>query len=73
MLNELEALGVRKILQIELGVAPDSDERGMTASGMIVINPPWKLESQMQTVLPFLKQIIAPNSGYETLNWVVPE
>ena len=48
MIEGLEALGIRKILQIELGVAPDTNERGMTASGMIVINPPWKLESQMK-------------------------
>jgi 23S rRNA A2030 N6-methylase RlmJ len=45
MIKELEATGIRKILQIELAVRPDSDQRGMTASGMIVINPPWKLEA----------------------------
>ncbi|MGL5163689.1 MAG: 23S rRNA (adenine(2030)-N(6))-methyltransferase RlmJ, partial [Plesiomonas shigelloides] len=54
MLRDLEATGIRRILQIELGVRPDSDQRGMTASGMIVINPPWKLESQMQELLPWL-------------------
>lgn len=43
MIEGLEGLGIRKILQIELGVAADSNEHGMTASGMIVINPPWKL------------------------------
>ena len=40
MLRDLEATGIRRILQIELAVKPDSDQRGMTASGMIVINPP---------------------------------
>lgn len=54
MIKELEATGIRKILQIELAVRPDSDQRGMTASGMIVINPPWKLEQQMNNVLPWL-------------------
>lgn len=48
MLRDLEATGIRRILQIELAVKPDSDQRGMTASGMIVINPPWKLEQQMK-------------------------
>ncbi|SDH55854.1 23S rRNA (adenine2030-N6)-methyltransferase [Vibrio xiamenensis] len=73
MLEGLQGLGIRKILQIELGVSPDTTERGMTASGMIVINPPWKLESQMQTVLPFLKQAIAPATGHFKVEWVVPE
>ncbi|WCE29679.1 23S rRNA (adenine(2030)-N(6))-methyltransferase RlmJ [Vibrio sp. SCSIO 43137] len=73
MLDGLKSLGIRKILQIELGVAPDSNERGMTASGMIVINSPWKLEKQMEHVLPYLKQKIAPATGHYTLEWLVPE
>lgn len=73
MLDGLENLGIRKILQIELGVSPDTSERGMTASGMIVINPPWKLESQMQNLLPALQNIIAPATGHHTVRWVVPE
>ncbi|EGQ8475705.1 23S rRNA (adenine(2030)-N(6))-methyltransferase RlmJ [Vibrio cholerae] len=73
MLEGLQGLEIRKILQIELGVAPDTNERGMTASGMIVINPPWTLESQMQTILPFLKLAIAPATGHYKVEWVVPE
>lgn len=73
MLEGLQGLGIRKILQIELGVSPDTNERGMTASGMIVVNPPWTLESQMQTILPFLKQAIAPATGHYKIEWVVPE
>ncbi len=63
MIKDLEATGIRKILQIELAVRPDSDQRGMTASGMIVINPPWKLEAQMNNVLPWLHKN-AGASGY---------
>lgn len=33
----------------------------MTASGMIVINPPWKLQAQMQALLPWLHGVLAPN------------
>ncbi|WP_261816398.1 23S rRNA (adenine(2030)-N(6))-methyltransferase RlmJ [Vibrio gallicus] len=73
MLEALKGLGINKILQIELGVSPDTNERGMTASGMIVINPPWKLESQMQAILPLLKQEIAPATGHFKVEWVVPE
>ncbi|WP_441257238.1 23S rRNA (adenine(2030)-N(6))-methyltransferase RlmJ [Vibrio sp. Vf1514] len=73
MIEGLQGLGIRKILQIELGVSPDTNERGMTASGMIVINPPWKLESQMQSILPFLKEVIAPATGHYKVDWIVPE
>ncbi|ELV8555291.1 23S rRNA (adenine(2030)-N(6))-methyltransferase RlmJ [Vibrio fluvialis] len=73
MIEGLQGLGIRNILQIELGVSPDTNERGMTASGMIVINPPWKLESQMQSILPFLKEAIAPATGHYKVEWIVPE
>jgi 23S rRNA (adenine2030-N6)-methyltransferase len=74
MLRDLEATGIRNILQIELGVRPDSDQRGMTASGMIVINPPWKLEAQMNNVLPWLhKKLVPAGTGHTLVNQVVPE
>lgn len=56
-------------LQIELAVLPDSDRRGMTASGMIVINPPWKLEQQMNNVLPWLHSKLVPaGTGHATVS-----
>ncbi|MGK1532035.1 23S rRNA (adenine(2030)-N(6))-methyltransferase RlmJ [Klebsiella pneumoniae] len=74
MIKELEATGIRKILQIELAVRPDSDQRGMTASGMIVINPSWKLEQQMNNVLPWLHSKLVPTgTGHATVSWIVPE
>ena len=73
MIAGLKDLDIRNILQIELGVEPDTEERGMTASGMIVINPPWKLASQMEQILPWLQQAIAPNHGHHKVEWIVPE
>ncbi|NIF24371.1 23S rRNA (adenine(2030)-N(6))-methyltransferase RlmJ [Candidatus Pantoea multigeneris] len=74
MLRDLEATGIRRILQIELAVRPDSDQRGMTASGMIVINPPWKLEQQMRDLLPWLHKTLVPNgNGHTKVEWIVPE
>ncbi|AUH02370.1 23S rRNA (adenine(2030)-N(6))-methyltransferase RlmJ [Pectobacteriaceae bacterium CE70] len=74
LLKDLEASGIRNILQIELAVLPDSDRHGMTASGMIVINPPWKLEAQMKSVLPWLHQVLVPaGTGHTRVEWVVPE
>lgn len=70
----LEATGIRKILQIELAVRPDSDQRGMTASGMIVINPPWQLESQMKKILPYLTEVLVPEgTGSWKVEWITPE
>ncbi|MGJ3350659.1 23S rRNA (adenine(2030)-N(6))-methyltransferase RlmJ [Morganella morganii] len=74
MVKDFQATGIRKILQIELAVRPDSDQRGMTASGMIVINPPWKLESQMKSLLPWLHKVLVPEgTGHTLVEWITPE
>ena len=70
----LEATGIRKILKIELAVRPDSDQLGMTASGMVVINPPWTLETQMKEILPYLiKTLVPEDTGSWTVDWITPE
>lgn len=70
----LQETGIRKILQIELAIRPDSDQRGMTASGMIVINPPWQLESQMKAILPYLTETLVPEgTGSWKVDWITPE
>lgn len=70
----LQASGIRKILKIELAVRPDSDQRGMTASGMAVINPPWTLENQMKAMLPYLVKTLVPEgTGSWTVEWITPE
>lgn len=74
IIKGLEATGIRKILQIELAVRPDSDQRGMTASGMIVINPPWTLENQMKKILPYLTRTLVPEgTGSWSVKWIAAE
>jgi 23S rRNA (adenine2030-N6)-methyltransferase len=46
--------GLRNVQLFELGITTDTEEHGMTASGMIVINPPWTLANDMQQTLPWL-------------------
>ncbi len=46
--------GIKKVQQFELGIAADQFGSGMSASGMIVINPPWMLKDKMAKVLPKL-------------------
>jgi 23S rRNA (adenine2030-N6)-methyltransferase len=54
MQRKLVNSGISNIQQFELGIADDSANRGMTSSGMIVINPPWKLFEKMSPLLPKL-------------------
>jgi 23S rRNA (adenine2030-N6)-methyltransferase len=72
--RSLVASGIRDIQRFELGLAPDSDGRGMTASGMIVINPPWKLYEKMSRVLPELAGALGVSeTAFYKCDTLVPE
>ncbi len=61
--TQLMKSGIRNIQQFELGLSPDSDERGMTASGMMIINPPWTLKDKMEHLLPKLVASLDTGAG----------
>ncbi len=61
MERELIASGIKNIQLFELGIQADSTEHGMTSSGMVVINPPWTLQKEMQQSLPFLADNLGEN------------
>lgn len=67
----IKAAGLKDVWQFELGTAPDSEDYGMTASGMVVVNPPWELPEQMRVLLPQLQQQLAPAWGnHRCTQWV---
>ncbi len=55
--GQLVRTGIRNMLRIEQCVLPD-DEAGMTGSGMIVINPPYTLKTEMEKALPVLDKYL---------------
>ena len=69
----LIASGMRNIQLFELATQADTDEHGMTASGMIVINPPWKLKQTMDAVLPELVGLLSDTSGFYRSEQLVEE
>ena len=63
LIQQIAASGIRKIDRYELGVRADSEGHGMTASGMIVVNPPWTLREQMERLLPELAGRLSEDGG----------
>lgn len=73
LMARLAATGIRKQLRIEHCIAPDSEELGMTGSGLLCINPPWQLENQARELLPWLNDRLSDGSGHWSVDWLVPE
>jgi 23S rRNA (adenine2030-N6)-methyltransferase len=70
----LQTSGIKNIQLFELGIQPDNDKFGMTACGMVVINPPWTLLADMQQVLPWLAEMLGQNQqGYYRVEQLVGE
>ena len=67
--SRIKRSGIRNVQLFELNVQADSEERGMTGSGMIVINPPYTLKAEFETVLPFLTQTLGNKNGQQGAFW----
>ncbi len=73
MEKSLVNAGIKNMQKFELGLSEDTEERGMTASGMIVINPPWTLYKTMEALLPTLVNELAPAKGTHAIEVLAPE
>lgn len=62
--RKLVASGIKNIQRFELGLSPDSGGRGMRASGIFVINPPWKLFNKMSDLLPKLARTLGEKNEH---------
>ncbi|NOQ94661.1 MAG: 23S rRNA (adenine(2030)-N(6))-methyltransferase RlmJ [Methylophaga sp.] len=65
--------GIKKIQRFELGIARDQFGTGMSASGMIVINPPWTLMNKMSQVLPKLVNSLGGEGAFYKCDELVGE
>lgn len=66
--------GLRKLLLLELSVRPADSPLGLNGSGMLIANPPWQLDVQMQQASKELHQLIAlDGAGGTRVEWLAPE
>ncbi|MFO1068747.1 MAG: 23S rRNA (adenine(2030)-N(6))-methyltransferase RlmJ [Geminicoccaceae bacterium] len=72
LLGLLRASGIRRQYRIELATRADSEGRGMTASGVVVINPPWTMPATAPAGLAWLARALEAK-GPSVAGWLVPE
>jgi 23S rRNA (adenine2030-N6)-methyltransferase len=60
----------RPMLISELSIFPENLATHLNGSGMLIINPPWQLDREINTVLPWLWQTLSSNKQgrYEAKN-----
>lgn len=65
--------GVRDVHRHELCVAPDSEDFGMTGSGMLVVRPAYTLRAELAAALPFLTRVLGGAGAHHLSEVLVPE
>ncbi len=58
--------GVKRVLAAELCVHPDDSRAGLNGSGILVFNPPWRLEQDLREILPVLHEALAGRGSGRT-------
>jgi 23S rRNA (adenine2030-N6)-methyltransferase len=64
---------VKNVLQVELCLQADTEEYGMTGTGLFIVNPPWLLTQQLEEILPYLKDKLGNNQTSYTLEQIIEE
>ncbi|PHS27439.1 MAG: 23S rRNA (adenine(2030)-N(6))-methyltransferase RlmJ [Methylophaga sp.] len=65
--------GINNIQRFELAIAPDQFGSGMSANGMVVINPPWTLKDKMTHILPKLVATLGNEGAFYKCDTLVEE
>ena len=74
MERALKTSGIKNMLLLELGVKPDAPGLGMTACGLIIVNPPWALADEMKALMPWLAETLGENQqGHYRIEQLVAE
>lgn len=62
-LTRLRALGLAKLINVTMAVAARDGRKGLNETGLAVVNPPFVLKSQIETILPLLTDRLAAGAG----------
>src|SRR5258708_33574981 len=62
-IKRLRRARLEKCLRAEFAVASPGPAGGLSACGVIVVNPPWRLAAEIRTLAPALVNALGRDSG----------
>jgi 23S rRNA (adenine2030-N6)-methyltransferase len=71
--KRLRRLALNKVLRAEIFVAPLRDPSRLNGAGMVIVNPPWTLESELCALLPVPASIFGEGTGRVSFDWLAGE
>jgi 23S rRNA (adenine2030-N6)-methyltransferase len=64
--------GIEKALRLEMMVAPPDADGRLAGSGLVVVNPPWRLQSETEIMLGALSDLLARGAPRVAVGWIAP-
>ena len=72
--KRIKRFAIPKILRAELTVSPLSDPTRLNGCGLIILNPPWTLSTDLAVLLPYLSALLGRDGkGGSRLDWLSGE
>lgn len=61
--DAVAAMGLRNVLDVRLDIRAVEKNGGLAGSGMMIINPPWRLAEELRVILPELTERLSQGEG----------
>jgi 23S rRNA (adenine2030-N6)-methyltransferase len=72
--REIGRTGISKVLRLELMVRDTSVDSTVPGCGMLVVNPPWKFDTEARPLLDWIWKALAQDGqGSTRVDWLIPE
>ncbi|MGE3897202.1 MAG: 23S rRNA (adenine(2030)-N(6))-methyltransferase RlmJ [Variibacter sp.] len=65
--------GLPNILRAELTVAPHAAAERLAGTGLLIVNPPWRLDEQLRILLPALAEVLGSAQGASRIDWLTSQ
>lgn len=71
--KKIAQINVPKLLKVEFLAQLADNSLGLNGSGMLIANPPWKLDVELSILLPYIREKLTGTSGSYSMDWLVEE
>jgi 23S rRNA (adenine2030-N6)-methyltransferase len=70
-LRQIKGLGTSNTLNASLSIAAREALPGLTETGLLIVNPPYRLKAQLEQLLPYLSSVLARDrsAGFSLDDW----
>ena len=73
MVQQFKKSDIRNIIQVEYCQQADTEEYGMTGTGLFIVNPPWQLAKQLEEILICMKQYLGDINSTSSVVQLIAE